>query len=82
MSHVAAMGSGSAELWEPSLRVCALLTSHDKGCWWVTQLSMDLLAAVPGWSTTMPVMSLLHVPLATERVCLNLDEFSCGFEPS
>lgn len=45
MSHVSAMGSGSAELWEPSLRVCALFMSHDKDCWWVTQISMDFLGA-------------------------------------
>lgn len=45
VSHVAAMGSGSPELWEPSMQFCAPVTSHDKG--WVTQLSADILAAVP-----------------------------------
>ena len=30
----------------------------------------------------MLVTSLLYVPLATESVCLNLDKFSSGFEPS
>ncbi|XP_009638493.1 E3 ubiquitin-protein ligase ZNRF2 [Egretta garzetta] len=42
------MGSGSAELWEPSVRAGAPLTSHSKGCWGVTRLLMDLQAAVPG----------------------------------
>lgn len=58
--------------------LCPLM-SHDKGCWWVTQLSVDLQAAVVN---TIPITSLPHALLAVGTVCLQLDESSSGFDLS